>query len=341
MIKLSFITKYFSLNRIIIIVLILTVIVGVFFLVWIFNPNSITVTNNPKSGLSPLTGLPCETPTRRPVAIMLSSDYEARPLSGLGQADMVFEMPVTPNGITRLMAIFQCGAKPKEIGSIRSARQDFIPLAQGLKAIYAHWGGEHEALANLNNHVIDNIDALTYEGTTFYRKKGVPAPHDGFSTLQLLESRADKLGYTASASLPVYLHQTKPAQVNLTSIIGTVSVDWPLGMDVKFVYDLTNNPYARGRGGQPEIDALTRQQIKVSVVVVMKTTATFLRDQYISVRTLGQGTALIYQNGQRISATWKKSSPQDMLTFTDAQAKPIPLAPGQIWVLIDAPLPQP
>src|SRR3954464_8538388 len=77
-------------------------IIGVGF--WFFHGPSITVANHPQESSAPisaLTGTPCSDPTRRPVAVMLTSDPEARPLSGLEQADMVFEMPVTPNGITR------------------------------------------------------------------------------------------------------------------------------------------------------------------------------------------------------------------------------------------------
>ena len=310
--------------------------VGVF-LYWIFHGTSITVFNSQPSESpkprSSLTGLPCADARRRPVAVMLASDPEARPLSGIGQADMVFEMPVTPNGIMRFMAVYQC-SRPKEIGSIRSARQDFIPLAQGVDAILAHWGGEHDALNQLNAHVIDNVDALKYEGSTFYRKKGIPMPHNGFTTLQLVSERADKLGYRASSSMPAYTHITGSVGRNLGTLADTVTL-----MNVRFSYDQTGNSYLRSRGGTPEIDVATGAQVRASVVVIMKTTSSFLRDQYISVRTIGTGAATIFQGGRSISALWKKPTATAMLTFTDSQGKAIPLEPGPIWVLIDAPLP--
>jgi hypothetical protein len=71
-------------------------------------------------------------------------------------------------------------------------------------------------------------------------------------------------------------------------------------------------------------------------VVVMKTESSFLRDQYISVKTTGQGSATIYQNGRSISATWKKSGASDMLVFTGTDGKEVPFTPGPIWVEIDA-----
>src|SRR3989338_6889489 len=88
-----------------------------------------------------LTGLICDNYSKRPIAVMMASDPIARPLSGIGQADVVIEMPVTPNGITRMMAVFQC-EESAEIGSVRSAREDFLPLVASFGALYAHWGGE-------------------------------------------------------------------------------------------------------------------------------------------------------------------------------------------------------
>lgn len=309
------------------------------FIYWIFRGTSITIVNRPPSGpVSPLTGLPCDNAAARPIAVMLASDPEARPLSGIGQADMVFEMPVTPNGITRMMAVYQC-SEPKEIGSVRSARQDFIPLAQGVDAIFAHWGGERDALDELDAHAIDNVDALKYEGSTFYRKPGIPRPHNGFTTLQLIRDRAEQLGYRASSSLTPYAHTADRGSRNLGSLSTTVTVPWPQGMDVRFSYDQSENAYFRWRGGTREIDATTGTQARASVVITMETTATFLRDQYISVRTIGTGDATIAQNGRSISAHWKKPTAEATLTFTDSQGNAIPLEPGPIWVLIDAPLP--
>lgn len=313
-------------------------IVTLVFLFWIFEGTSIIVTNEQDVFISSLTGLPCPDAHQRPIAVMFASDPEARPLSGIGQADMVFEMPVTPNGITRMMAIFQC-TTPKEIGSIRSARQDFIPLAQGLDVILVHWGGERDALTALNGHVIDNVDAMKYEGSTFYRKSSIPRPHNGFTTLKLVEDRAHDLGYRASTSPQVYLHSTSKAERNLGTVADTVTVPWPQKMGVRFSYDVNSNTYLRWRGGEPEIDTTTGTQVRVSVVIVMETTSSFLYDQYVSIKTIGQGTATIWQNGRRINAHWEKPTATDMLTFTDDRGNVIQLQPGSIWVIVDAPLP--
>lgn len=328
-----------TLNATVWIAIAVAVVFAVAFVIWVFSGPTITILNDqPTEPRGPLTGLPCVAARQRPIAIMLASDPEARPLSGIGQADIVFEMPVTPNGITRLMAVYQC-SNPKEIGSIRSARQDFIPLAQGVDAIFAHWGGEHDALTALDARAMDNVDALKYEGSTFYRKRGVPRPHNGFTTLSLIRERADQLGYRASTSFSGYPHITEKIERTLGTVAESATIPWPQGMDVRFSYDEKSGSYLRWRGGTPEIDTTTGEQVRASVVVIMQTTASFLRDQYISVQTIGSGVATIWQGGRSISVLWKKPTATAMLSFTDSREKAISLEPGPIWVLIDAPLP--
>ncbi|MBX4190242.1 DUF3048 domain-containing protein [Candidatus Parcubacteria bacterium] len=288
-----------------------------------------------ESRKSVISGLPCETLDRRPIAVMLPSDPETRPLSGISQADLVIEMPVTPNGVTRFMAVYQCQT-PTEIGSIRSAREDFIPLAAGFQAIYAHWGGEHGALAQLDNHVLDNVNALTYEGSTFYRKAGVKPPHNGFSTIKLILDRAKDLKYDLKKNFSGYLHEDKPAERNISNIVTLFSIDYPAPYNVSWKYNQQTNVYSRTRGGVSETDKNTGTQITASVVAVMHTTSHVLRegDQYIVVTVTGQGRAQIYQDGISIDATWKKDPARrdSPLKFYDANDNEIKFAPGQIWI---------
>ena len=155
----------------------------------------------------PLTGQKCENSKARPVAVMLAEDTVTRPLSGISKADLVVEMPVVKDGITRMMAIFAC-EEPEDIGSIRSSRDDFIPLAAAFDAIYAHWGGSHFALDELNGGITDNIDALINPFNAFFRKNTKVAPHNGFTTYQRLFGAAEKLGYRMETNL-----QNKKARI--------------------------------------------------------------------------------------------------------------------------------
>lgn len=297
--------------------------------------------NNGQATVSSIDGLKCDNASRRPVAVMLESDVEARPLSGIGQADLVVEMPVTPNGMTRFMAVYQCQT-PKEIGAVRSARMDFIPLAAGFQSIYAHFGGEHGALEYLNSHVMDDINGLLFDGTVFFRKDTIAKPHNAFTTIALLTQQARQYGYDLTKDFIGYPHTDTPPARTLSNIANTIDMGYPSGFNSTWKYDTASNTYLRTRAGTPEIDKNTGKQVSSTVVVVMHTTTRILTqgDQYLVVPTTGTGQADIYQNGTLTPGTWKKDASKldSKLFFLDANGKEIKFLPGQIWIEISAPL---
>ena len=314
----------------------------VIFLIWwnkkiiiINRPQDIETSISNNKNLSIISGLECQYTSQRPIAVMLAGDLIDRPLSGLGQADLVFEMPVAPNGITRFMAVFQC-EHPEEIGSVRSARNEFIPLSAGIGAILVHWGGEHEALTKLNAEIIDNIDAMKYEGTTFYRKSGLKPPHNGFTDLTRITDKSQELKYNLSNNFAGYSHEkSADGNKNISNITDEINV-YQAPFDVKWIYDKDANVYKRIHGNTPEIDRGISSQVQASVVAVIKTTSKVLNELYISVGIPGQGTASIYQNGIVINGTWIKDSsrPDSKLYFYDNNGKEIEFTAGKIWVEI-------
>ena len=72
---------------------------------------------------SPLTGLGVEDPellTRRTMAVKVDNHWDARPQSGIGEAETVFELLVE-GGLTRFIALYHT-ADPAAVGPVRSVR---------------------------------------------------------------------------------------------------------------------------------------------------------------------------------------------------------------------------
>lgn len=330
--KLAGVIEKAKLNAVLLFVGCVALAVVVYFIFWL--NHTIDVRNDGSRGpVGSLAGIRCQNAASRPVAVMLSSDEEARPLSGIGQADMVIEMPVAPNGITRMMGIFQC-QRPEEIGSVRSAREDFIPLAAGLGAIYAHWGGEQGALERLNQKVIDNVNGLVYDGTVFFRKKGMDPPHNGFTSFTNLQGVISELGYATLDTFAGYPHKDAAAARSLANIVDTIDVPYPEKFAVSWHYDEKENRYLRTRSQKSEIDKITGQQVRAAVVILMETTSQDLSEMYISIETQGKGNARVFQDGVVIDGTWRKDSATlgSKLTFLGRDEKEIKFTPGPIWV---------
>lgn len=276
---------------------------------------------------SSIAGLECEDYNARSVAVMMSSDEEARPLSGIGEAEMVFEMPVVDTGFTRMMAVYQCN-QPPEIGSVRSSRMDFVPLALGLNAVYAHFGGEREVLQELRSGIIDNIDGLRYDGEYYYRKKSIARPHNAFTTSDLIAKISLKLGYDTDGSVE-YLHGDDKSKGDLSP-----PPVFNKEFEVVWAYNKGSNSYFRSRANKPEIDKNNNKRVEAKNVVIMKTTWTPINKDYIRVNTVGSGEAAVYKNGEVIAGTWKKVNDKVKLYFYDKKGEEIKFVPGAIWIEI-------
>lgn len=286
--------------------------------------------------ISPISGLHCENANRRPIAVMLSGDLETRPLSGIGQADIVFEMEVVQGSITRFMAVFIC-ASPVEIGSVRSARHDFIPLALGLDAIYAHWGGSYFALEKLKTGIIDNLDALPNLYNSFYRKAGIEAPHNGFTSITRLLNAAKKLDWRTTGEFVGYPHLGDNPVHNQER--KTLTIQYAFPFEVRYEYDPKTNSYLRFRNDTKEIDKTTGKQVGAKNVVIMRAQSLPLEGQYNDVQVEGEGKAEFYLNGQEIKGSWKKdkANQKSKLFFYDEKGQEIKFVPGSIWIEIADP----
>ena len=279
-----------------------------------------------------INGVKCENAERRPFAVMLAGDLEAWPLSGISEADLVIEMPVVTGGITRYMAIYVCN-NPVEIGSIRSSRHDFIPLAMGFDTIYAHWGGSHYALDKLNNKIMDNVNALYLDGSVFYRKPGLPKPHDGFTTIERLQEYSERMGYRLENNFDGYkFHEEEnPSDKNGLLTVGYYSI-----YKVDYKYNAETNLYLRSKGDKEDIDKSDSGQITAKNVVIMFAASRQIEGQYNDMDIEGEGKAIVYQNGREIKGTWQKdkNNMKSKLYFHDESGEEIKFVAGKIWIQV-------
>jgi hypothetical protein len=303
------------------------------------NNQSIEQVNQPVLGqANPLSGMACQNHQRRPLAVVLASDPVARPLAGLSQADLVIEMPVITGSITRMIAFYICQS-PEEIGSLRSARHDFVPLALGFDAIFVHWGGSHFILDQLDAGIIDNIDALKNPYNAFYQKNTIPQPHNGFTTMERLLKAAQKLGYRLVNQFEGYGHIQEELNQEQTSRVLRIGYSYPY--NISYQYEPATNSYLRYRTNLKEIDRNNNQQIEAKNIVVMRVFSKQIEGPYYNDLDLeGSGLCQIYQNGQVIPCLWQKSekNPASKLKFLNKDTnKEIPFVVGQTWIEIVEP----
>lgn len=287
--------------------------------------------------VSPISGVACENYDRRPFGVMMASDSATRSYSaGFWDADLVVEQKASSGaGIPRLMSVFICGS-PKEIGSIRSAREQYIPFAQALDAVIVHWGGEHNILDQLNAGIMDNINALGRGAGAFYRISSIPRPHNGFTSTTNVLDTMESLGYRMKSELKPFAH-AKALPVTERGSEGKLTIPYGGNNTVNYAYDAEKNHFARTWGAAAHIDVNTDEQIAPTNIVVIRAASRDWYSQYnqVDIEDNG-GEAEFYINGKRTVGTWKHSSESGsspaQLEFLDASGQPVEFVPGQIWL---------
>lgn len=296
---------------------------------------------------SPLTGVQCDNYKQRPIAVMMAGDNVARPLSGLSQAEIVVEMPVITGSVTRLMGVYVCNL-PDEVGSIRSARHDYISLVRGWDAIYVHWGGSHFALDELKTGKrytgedlgkVPDIDAISSSGP-FFRKSTVPAPHNGFVSLPKVIELAKKREYALETNLEGYKFQSKNTieAEKQDSKNGKLYVGFGGVFATSWEYNIEDNSYTRYWAEQKDVDRGNNDaEIKAKNIVVIRASSRQIEGQYNEVTIYGKGEGKIYHNGQEKTITWKKEGFKDTLRFYGEDGQEILLVPGQTFIQVIEP----
>ena len=295
----------------------------------------VKVAPKPTTMASNLTGLQVDpSVNQRPVtAVMIENSEDARPQSALDQAGVVFEA-VAEGGITRFEALFQ-DTQPGYIGPVRSVRPYYIQWGMGFDAAIAHVGGSPEALQDLKDWKTKNLDQFAY-GSYFQRIGSRVAPHNVYTSMSQLNEIESKNSYGAASFTSLLRKKDAPLKTpNAGSIdVNISSADFNSHYD----YDAATNSYKRSQAGGPHMvvdQNGTQTQIQPKVVVALTLTQGLeADDHHTSYGTIGTGHAYIFQDGTVAEGTWKKSSNQENLSFTDSTGKPIALNAGQTWFAI-------
>lgn len=139
--------------------------------------------------------------TRRPLTAMVENHLDARPLSGISRADVVYEA-VAEGGITRFLGVFYCDASVSDfrLAVIRSARVYYINWAAeyGSNPIFLHWGGANNICNSCyggvkeSGKIVSEVDAFKLLDKIGWRNGTYGNDMDGQSNL----------GYPALKKLP-------------------------------------------------------------------------------------------------------------------------------------------
>lgn len=275
---------------------------------------------------------------RRPLAVMMSNDKEARPQYGINRAGVVYEAPVE-GSMNRYMSLIEDYDDLDRIGSVRSCRTYYTYFAREFDAIYAHYGQSTFAKPYLDN--VDNINGLDGIGTTaYYRSSDKKRPHNAYTSGERIHKSIEQLGYSQEYDPSYqghYLFARDGREAVLDNRPGVMDAQTiKPGYDMNkayFVYDESDGLYHRYQyGGVHEGNEgpITAK----NVVFQYCQSGYYATTDYIAFNVHTTECGFFMTNGKAIPISWEKDGEFGVTRYYDQEHNEVVFNQGQTWICI-------
>ena len=296
--------------------------------------------------MSPLTGkeIPPELWLNRPkrvLAFKIDNNLNARPQSGLQEADSVFEILVE-GGMTRFLAFFLDNTS-KYLGPVRSARPTdptVIRPYDGTLVVSGATDGLIPSIRELGVPVLEEVSA-----PAMFRIGSRKAPHNLYADTELVREIIDSKGFKFLQPGPQPLYSFGLNQNNWSEGANKITIQYSEFTTV--IWKTDGDRYSRfiidGYSSENEAvahnfisqdgnytDILSSETIVVIQGALYKDTATTLP----SILTVGIGDLFIFNDGEYVQGTWRRTDISDSFEFFDTNQEPIEVPPSSQWIHI-------
>tara|TARA_B100000941_G_C28461348_1_gene530921 strand:+ start:136 stop:1251 length:1116 start_codon:yes stop_codon:yes gene_type:complete len=292
--------------------------------------------------MSPFTGLEISPELwlkrpRRVLAFKIDNNLNARPQSGLQQADSVMEILVE-GGMTRFLAFFM-DSSSSYVGPVRSARPTDPTLIRpygGILVVSGATDGLIPTIRELGVPVLEEVSS-----PTMFRIGSRKAPHNLYADTELVREYVEKKGFLFNQDVePLYSFGND--QTYWQDGANRITIEYSEFTTIIWKND--NDQYNRFivDAYSPEDDAvahnfITRDGytdiIKVPTIVVIQ--GPLYNDEKTtlpSVLTVGVGPLTIFHNGKYIEGTWRRNDIADQFEFLDSNQNEIEVPPSKQWI---------
>ena len=292
--------------------------------------------------MSPFTGLELSPEIwlnrpKRVIAFKVDNNLNARPQSGLQEADTVMEILVE-GGMTRFLAFFM-DKKSSYVGPIRSARPTDPTLVRpfgGILVVSGATAGLIPAIRELGVPVLEEVKA-----PTMFRIANRNAPHNLYADTELVRKYIDDRGYLFNQDVKP-LYEFGNDQTRWNGGAGRVTLEYSEFTTVIWKQD--GEQYSRfivdGYSPTKEAEAhnfITRDGytdiLKSPTIVIIQ--GPLYNDEATtlpSVLTVGVGPLTIVSNGKYIEGTWRRNDIADSFDFYDNDSMQIEVPPSKQWI---------
>jgi hypothetical protein len=284
----------------------------------------------------PLTGVETDEVADRPaLAIKIENSREARPQTGLEQADMVWE-EVVEGGITRYVAVYH-STVPDVVEPVRSVRPMDPAIVAPLDGILAYSGAQPPFIDAVNDSGTQSV-IMDAGDAGFSRDPNRYAPHNVIGDPETFLAQADgeravpppdQFAFTDEPGESTAAADGKPASGLEVVMSRMQTTGW--------VWDEDSETWLRSEGSSPSMSTSGDQHAATNVVVLeTEVVDTAYKDPSgaaVPETKLvdSSGSGVVASGGSTIEVEWSKGALGDPVELT-AGDEPVELEPGSTWI---------
>ena len=280
-------------------------------------------TQNYSDGInSPVNGLIMTGSSSNKIVIGIKNDnnVNARPQSGPQNADAVVEVLVE-GGMTRFINIFY-QSDTNYHGPIRSARPTDPTVLRPLGGVLVASGATGGLIPEIKDM---GVPVITDMRPDFFRITSRKAPHNLYADTYKLKSTAISRGYKKFDNPQPLFPWGEPSLNNwsavnyLTLSFSTATKTtwtWSGGKYIRSYYDAYKNQNNDNIHNWVDINGIS-DQISTDTVIALFCEPYIHPLQLPSVKTVGEGRAIILHGGKMLDAKWKRGSNLDPFHIVD------------------------
>ncbi|MFL2710660.1 MAG: peptidoglycan-binding protein [Candidatus Actinomarina sp.] len=295
-------------------------------------------TQNYTTGVnSPVNGLPMPSGANNSIVIGIKNDnnVNARPQSGPQNADAVVEVLVE-GGMTRFINIFYQSDTVYH-GPIRSARPTDPTVLRPLGGVLVASG----ATGGLIPEIVDmGVPVITDRRPDYFRISSRNAPHNLYADTSKLKSTSISRGYKKTSNPQPLFPWGDPSLSNWSSnnyltltFSGYTSTTWTWNGSqyIRSYYDAYKNQKTDNVHYWADQNGNTGQ-ISTDTVIALFCEPYIHPLQLPSVKTVGEGRAIILHGGKLLDAKWKRGSNLDPFHIVDSNNNILYVPKGKVWI---------
>lgn len=277
----------------------------------------------------------------RPYAVMVNNYPGAvKVQTGLSDAYLIYEMPVE-GGMSRSLALFKDKTTSK-IGTVRSARHNFLDYVLENDAIFVHFGYSHYAQSQIPTLGIDNINGLS--DSPFWREnpEGLATEHTAYTGLDKLIEVAKSKGYRLTTDnkgvLNYSVDEIDLSEKSDSLVANNVGITYSNNYyEVSFEYDSDAKNYKRYVNGVAHTDYFTKEHYTAKNIIVVKLSFENTDDNYyLELHNIGSGEGYYITNGYAVPIKWEKSDRSSKTIYKYLDGTEINVNDGNTYIMMQS-----